>query len=398
MERREFLRGVAAGMLGGTALYLGACGAAAPAPPASEPQAPAASGGETPASGGETAQAPAAQTAGENIEWQMTTSWPESLDTIHGGAIEVAARVEAMTGGKFKIKVNQAGKIVGGLEVLDAVQSNTVQTGHTATYYYVGKNETFAFATSVPFGLNAQQQNAWLYHGGGLELLDPLFAEFGVKAFPAGNTTAQMGGWYKREVNTLADMKGLKFRIPGLGGRVMERIGVVTQTLPGGEIFLALQTGAIDAAEWIGPYDDQKLGLNEAADFYYYPGWWEPGPTLDCYVNLEEWNKLSTTYQEIFKSACYHANMDMIAKYDARNQAALSEMISTGTTVKPYSDEILVGAQKAAFELYDELASKDAKFFAPTYTAWKQFRENIYAWHQINEQSFSLFVTNNPIG
>lgn len=396
MERREFLRGVAAGMLGGTALYLGACGAAAPAPeqPAGATSAPA-GGGEEPA---ETAQAPVSQTAGENIEWQMTTSWPESLDTIHGGAIEVAERVAAMTDGKFQIKVNQAGEIVGGLEVLDAVQANTVQTGHTASYYYVGKNETFAFATSVPFGLNAQQQNAWLYQAGGLEALDPLFAEFGIKAFPAGNTGVQMGGWYKREVNTLSDMQGLKFRIPGLGGRVMERIGVVTQTLPGGEIFLALQTGSIDAAEWIGPYDDQKLGLNEAAEFYYYPGWWEPGPTLDCYINLSEWQGLSPTYQEIFKTACYQANINMLAKYDARNQKALGEMIASGTQLKAYSDEILAGAQKAAFELYDELAAADSTFFAPVFEQWKVFREQIYAWNRTNELSFANFVSSNPVG
>lgn len=394
MERREFLRGVAAGMLGGTALYLGACGAAAPAPEqGGEANAPAGGGEEA-----ESAQAPASQTEGENIEWQMTTSWPESLDTIHGGAIDVAERVAAMTDGKFQIKVNQAGEIVGGLEVLDAVQADTVQTGHSASYYYVGKNEAFAFATSLPFGLNAQQQNAWLYQAGGLEALDPLFAEFGVKAFPAGNTTVQMGGWFKREVETLDDMQGLKFRIPGLGGRVMERIGVVTQTLPGGEIFLALQTGAIDAAEWIGPYDDQKLGLNEAAEFYYYPGWWEPGPTLDCYINLNEWESLSTTYKEIFTSACYHANINMMAKYDALNQAALSEMIASGTQLRPYSEEILAGAERAAFELYDELAANDSQFFAPIYENWKAFREQIYAWNRINELSFANFVSTNPTG
>lgn len=382
MERREFLRGVAAGMLGGTALYLGACAATTTEEGASE--------------GEEGAQAPATQ-AGENVEWQLTTSWPEALDTIHGGPVEVSERCAAMTGGRFQIEVFQAGEIVGGLEVLDAVQQDTVQAGHSASYYYVGKNEAFGFATSVPFGLNAQQQNAWLYEGGGIEALEPLFREFGVVFFPAGNTTVQMGGWYNREVETLSDMEGLKFRIPGLGGRVMERMGVVTQTLPGGEIFLALDRGAIDAAEWIGPYDDEKLGLQDAADFYYYPGWWEPGPTLDCYVNIEEWEQLSAEYQEIFRSACYHANISMIAKYDARNQAALQRLIEAGTQLRRYSDEILNGAQTAAFELYDELAAEDTQFFAPIYENWKAFREQIYTWHNINELSFSTFVQNNPV-
>ncbi|NJL33478.1 MAG: ABC transporter substrate-binding protein [Chloroflexaceae bacterium] len=327
----------------------------------------------------------------------MTTSWPESLDTIHGGAITVAERCAAMTGGRFQIEVFQAGEIVGGLEVLDAVQQDTVASGHSATYYYVGKNEAFGFATSVPFGLNAQQQNAWLYYGGGLEVLEPLFREFGVVAFPAGNTTVQMGGWYNREVEALSDMQGLKFRIPGLGGRVMERLGVVTQTIPGGEIFLALDRGAIDAAEWIGPYDDEKLGLQDAADFYYYPGWWEPGPTLDCYVNITEWEQLSPEYQEIFKSACYHANVDMMAKYDALNQQAMQRLIEGGTQLRPYSQEILRGAQTAAFELYDELAAADTRFFAPIYEQWQPFRDTMYAWHNINELSFSNFVQNNPV-
>ncbi len=378
MERREFLRGVAAGMLGGTALYLGACGSGAPAGEEGE-------GGEA----DEGAQAPAV--GQETVEWQMATSWPESLDTIHGGALEVAARVSALTGGRFQIEVFQAGEIVPGLEVLDAVQQNTVQSGHSASYYYVGKDPTFGFATSVPFGLNAQQQNAWLYYGGGLELLDPLFAEFNTKAFPAGNTSAQMGGWFNREVSTLDDMQGLKFRIPGLGGQVMERIGVVTQTLPGGEIFLALDRGAIDAAEWIGPYDDEKLGLQDAAEFYYYPGWWEPGPTLDAYVNLDEWNSLSSEFQEIFRTATYQANIDMLAKYDARNREALQRLIDGGTKVRRYSDEIMQGARDAAFELYEEQAADNEKF-REVFEQWTTFRENIYQWHQINEWSFATFV------
>ncbi len=383
MERREFLRGVAAGLLGGTTLYLGACAATT-----TEEGADGGDGAE------EGAQAPAQQQ--ETVDWQMTTSWPESLDTIHGGAITVSERCAALTGGRFNIEVFQAGEIVPGLEVLDAVQQNTVQSGHTASYYYVGKDPTLAFATAVPFGLNAQQQNAWLYYGGGMEALEPVFRNFGIAAFPAGNTSAQMGGWYNREVNTVEDMQGLKFRIPGLGGRVMERIGVSVQVLAGGEIFLNLETGAIDAAEWIGPYDDEKLGLQDAAEFYYYPGWWEPGPTLDAYVNIEEWERLSPEFKEIFSSACYHANIDMLAKYDARNRAALQRLIDGGTQLRAYSDEILRAARDASFELYEEFA-EDSETFASVFEGWQTFRNNIFAWHSINEWSFANFVEQEEV-
>jgi TRAP-type mannitol/chloroaromatic compound transport system substrate-binding protein len=382
MERREFLRGVAAGLLGGTALYLGACGA-------TTTQEGAEGEGEE-----EGAQAPAQQQ--ETVDWQMTTSWPESLDTIHGGAITVSERCAAMTNGRFNIEVFQAGEIVPGLEVLDAVQQNTVQSGHTTSYYYVGKDPTLAFATAVPFGLNAQQQNAWLYYGGGMEALEPVFRNFGIVAFPAGNTSAQMGGWYKREVNTVEDMQGLKFRIPGLGGRVMERIGVSVQVLAGGEIFLNLETGAIDAAEWIGPYDDEKLGLQDAAEFYYYPGWWEPGPAIDAYVNIEEWEQLSPEFQEIFKSACYHANIDMLAKYDARNRAALQRLVDGGTKLRAYSDEILRAARDASFEIYEENAA-DNETFASVFEGWQTFRNNIFAWHSINEWSYANFVEQEEV-
>lgn len=391
MERREFLRGVAAGMLGGTTLYLGACGAAAPAPEAdTEADAPESAEEEpTAAEEEETAQAPAV--AQETVDWQMTTSWPEALDTIHGGAITVAERCAAMTGGLFNIEVFQAGEIVPGLQVLDAVQQNTVQTGHSASYYYVGKDDTLGFATSVPFGLTAQQQNAWLYYGGGMEALEPLFAEFGVVAFPAGNTGAQMGGWYNIEVNSLEDMQGLRFRIPGLGGKVMERIGASPQALPGDEIFLNLSTGAIDAAEWVGPYDDERLGLQDAADFYYYPGWWEPGPTLDAYVNLDEWEQLSDEYKEIFKTACYQANIDMLAKYDARNGAALRRLIDGGVQLRAYSEDILQAARDAAFELYEELAAENERF-SEIFEQWQEFRAQVYRWNQTNEFSFASFV------
>ncbi len=325
------------------------------------------------------------------INWKMVTSWPESLDTIFGGARTVCDRVDAMTGGKFKIKPYAAGEIVPGLEVLDAVQNGTVECGHTASYYYVGKNPALGFGTSVPFGLTASQQNAWLYHGGGLEAMHKIYADFNIINFPAGNTGAQMGGWFKQEVRSLSELKGLKMRIPGIGGQVISRLGVNVQVLPGGEIFLALNLGAIDAAEWAGPYDDLQLGLNEAASFYYYPSWWEPGPTLEIQINLSEWGKLPQEYREVLKTAAMEANLNMLAQYNALNITALETIVNGGTKLVSYSPEILKAAQKAAFDFYEENASKDSTF-KEVYENWKKFRDGVIQWNNINELSYSRFL------
>lgn len=325
------------------------------------------------------------------VRWRMATSWPQSLDTIYGGALTVCDRVGKMTGGRFTIDPFAAGEIVPGLQVLDAVQAGTVECGHTASYYYVGKNSALAFGTSVPFGLNAQQQNAWYYYGGGLEIMHKLYSDFGVINFPAGNTGVQMGGWFKQEIQSVSDLSGLKMRIPGLGGEVMARLGVNVQVLPGGEIFLALDRGAIDAAEWVGPYDDEKLGLQNAAQFYYYPGWWEPGPTLETQVNLAAWNTLPKEYQEVFKTAAFEANITMLAQYDALNGPALKRLVDGGTQLTPYSNEILQAAQAAAFDYFEEKASGDSTF-KDVYEQWKQFREDVYSWHRVNELSFASFV------
>jgi TRAP-type mannitol/chloroaromatic compound transport system substrate-binding protein len=327
-----------------------------------------------------------------SLDWQMPTSWPVALDTIFGGAEVFAQRVGAMTGGRFTITPRAAGEVAPGLEVLNVVQEGAFPIGHTASYYYVGKSPVTAFGTALPFGLNAQQQNAWLYDGGGLALLQAAYEKlFNVIQFPAGNTGVQMGGWFRKEINTVADMQGLKMRIPGLGGQVMTRLGVTVQTLPGGEIFQALQTGAIDAAEWVGPYDDEKLGLHKAAQFYYYPGWWEPGPSLEVQINLDEWNTLPPIYQEIIRTAAYEANMTMLSRYDARNNEALQRLLGEGIQLRPYSQEILEAAEVAAFELYDELAEGDADF-KTIYEPWKAFRDGIYAWHNINEGGMSRYV------
>ena len=325
-----------------------------------------------------------------NVTWNMATSWPKSLETLFGAAELITQRVSAMTNGRFQITPYAAGELVGGLEVMDAVQTGSVQCGHTASYYYIGKKAALAFGTSIPFGLNAQQQNAWLYHGGGLELMQKIYSEFGIINFPAGNSGTQMGGWYNKEVNSVADLQGLKMRIPGLGGKVMAKLGVNVQNIPGGEVYVALDRGAIDAAEWVGPFDDQKLGLNKAAKFYYYPGWWEPGPSFDLLINLQAWNQLPTEYQEVLKTAAVEANLNALAQYDALNSQALAQLISSGTNLQPYSAEIMEAAQKATAELLDEEASKDSQF-KEIYEQWKGFRQQVYEWHKINELSFGQF-------
>ncbi|WP_115120161.1 TRAP transporter substrate-binding protein [Synechococcus sp. UW105] len=327
------------------------------------------------------------------VRWRMATSWPVSLDTIYGGAETICKRVEVMSGGGFQIEPFAAGEIVPGLEVLDAVQAGSVECGHTASYYFIGKNPAFAFGTAVPFGLSAQQQNAWLYQGGGNEAMDALFADFGAKSFPAGNTGGQLGGWFKRPVEGLTSLKGLKMRIPGLGGKVMARLGVNVQVLPGGEIYLALERGAIDAAEFTGPYDDEKLGLPKAAKYYYYPGWWEPGPSLTALVNRKAWADLPEEYKAMFSTACYEANLGMLSKYEQRNSEALLRLRRQGIKLEVYSDDILKAAHEATGEMFAELASDDPGF-RDLLERWRLFRRETLNWNRINELPLAQFNTN----
>ncbi|MDH6059447.1 TRAP transporter substrate-binding protein [Chrysosporum bergii ANA360D] len=330
------------------------------------------------------------QTGLPNVRWRMATSWPKSLGIFTGADI-LAKRVKEMTNGRFIITPFAAGELVPGLQVMDAVQTGTVQCGHTAGYYYIGKNLALAFATTVPFGLNAQQQNAWLYHGGGLDTMRKIYSDFNIINFPAGNTGVQMGGWFKREINTVADLQGLKMRIPGIGGQVISRLGVNVQVLPGGEIFLALDRGAIDAAEWVGPYDDEKLGLHKAAQFYYYPGWWEPGATLEVLVNRSAWEKLPQEYQAIFQTAAYEANMNMLTEYDTLNGQALSRLVAGGTKLLSFSPEIMQAGEKASFEFLEENATKDSTF-KQVYQEWQVFRKQVFDWNRVNELSYANFA------
>ncbi len=328
------------------------------------------------------------------VKWQMATSWPVSLDTIYGSAQFFVERVAALTDGKLQITPNPAGKLSKGTDILDVVSQGAVPIGHTASYYYIGKGPATAFGTTVPFGLTQRQQNAWLYDGGGIKLLQDYYAKkFAVIQFPAGNTGTQMGGWFRKEVNTVADLQGLKMRIPGLGGEVMKRLGVTVQTIPAGEIFQALQTGSVDAVEWVGPYDDEKLGFQKVAKFYYYPGWWEPSPTLEVQINMGEWNKLPKLYQEAIKSAAAEANIGMMARYDARNAAALKKLVDGGVQVKQYSKEIMDAGRKAALGLYDEFAAKDADF-KTIYESVKAFQAQTNPWFGLNEFAYENYIFN----
>lgn len=325
------------------------------------------------------------------IRWRMATSWLKSLDIAFGTAAKICQLVGVMTNGRFAITPYAAGELVPGLEVLDAVSSGTVECGHTASYYYSDRNPALAFGSSVPFGLTPQQQNAWLYSGGGLERMHELYADFGIINFPAGNTGAQMGGWFQKTIPAVADLKGLKMRIPGLGGRVMARLGVDTRNLAGDEIFVALESGNIDAAEWVGPYEDERLGLYKIASFYYYPGWWEPGTTYELQISRDRWEKLPQQYQEILKAATTTANMDMLARYESANGQALQRLLMENTKLRKYSPDILKAARRETWELYAEIASQDATF-KKVYEQWRSFQQEVLQWHQVNELGFTGFA------
>jgi TRAP-type mannitol/chloroaromatic compound transport system substrate-binding protein len=401
MDRRDFLKKASMAAVAGTTGFLVGCNTGQPtaessptesqAPTQSAEQeqssAPAQSDTPTPAMEATEVQEAVAQDSSlPDLDWQMATSWPVALDTIFGGAQVVAERVGILTGGKFKITPRAAGELAPGLEVLNVVEQGAVPIGHTASYYYIGKSPVTAFGTALPFGLTARQQNAWLYEAGGLEVLQEAYAaKFGVIQFPAGNTGVQMGGWFNKEINSVADLQGLKMRIPGLGGQVMGKLGVTVQVLPGGEIFQALQTNAIDAAEWVGPYDDEKLGFHNVAQFYYYPGWWEPGPSLEIQINMNEWNNLPDLYKEALKTAAYEANVIMMARYDAKNPASLEKLLSeSDVQLLPFPDEVMKACEEEANNLFEEFAAQDTDF-GSILTEWRTFRDSIHRWHGVGE-------------
>ena len=337
--------------------------------------------------------APAVVHAQTTIRWRLASSFPKSLDTIFGGAEAFAKAVSDMTGGKFQISTHAGGELMPAFGVVDGVQNGTVEVAHTAPYYFFGKDETFALGCAIPFGLNSRQMTAWMYEGNGLKLMREFYKGYNIINFPMGNTGAQMGGWFRKEIKSLADMKGLKFRIGGFGGKVIERIGGVPQNIPGGEIYQALEKGTIDAAEWVGPYDDLKLGFNKVAPFYYYPGWWEGGPQLDIFVGLKAYNALPPEYKAIIEAAASYAHVDMQAKYDGRNPGALKTLVSQGTKLVPFPKDVMDLAFKEAMELYEDLNTKNANW-KKVYTDYANFRRDQNLWFRFTEMRFDTFMQN----
>ncbi len=334
--------------------------------------------------------APNVQTK-KRVRWTLASSYPRTLDTIFGFAEVMAKRVAELTDGLFEIEVYPAGEYIPGGGVFDAIQNDGLDIGHTAAYYFDGKNPAFAFETTVPFGLTARQQTAWLTQGGGLDLLNDLLADFYIYTLPGGNTGVQMGGWFRREIGSLEDLKGLKMRNPGLGGKIMSRLGVTVQVLQGGEIYPALERGAIDATEWVGPYDDQKLGFWQIAKNYYYPGWWEPGANLSVYVNRKQMEKLPSSYQAALHVACAEASQGMLASYDAKNPVAVKELLEKGVTMRPFPKDIMTAAQKEMLALHDELSSQNESY-GKIYAEWKKFQDASNSWFATGEQSYAQFA------
>jgi TRAP-type mannitol/chloroaromatic compound transport system substrate-binding protein len=327
----------------------------------------------------------------KTVRWKLASSFSRSLDTIYGAAEVLADRVETLTDGNFQIRTYPGGELVPPLEVLGSVQSGTVEMGHSASYYFIGKNPALAFDCTVPFGLTARQYRAWIYHGGGMELMRDLFSDFNILNLPGGNTGTQMGGWFNVAVNGLSDMNGLKMRIPGLGGKVMSEMGVNTQVLPSGEIYPSLERGAIDAAEWVGPYDDEKLGFHEVAKYYYYPGWWEPGPALTFYVNRDAYDQLPTQYQEALKTAAKEADLNMLAQYDHKNPAALDRLLEKDITLRRFPDSVMSEAQTITQQLLEDNASGN-KQYRTIYDAYKKAREDAYKWFGTAEMGYADFA------
>lgn len=335
--------------------------------------------------------APALAQSNPEVKWRLASSFPKSLDTIYGAAEVFAKACSDMTDGKFQVQVFSAGELVPGLQVMQAVRDGTVEAGHTASYYYIGVDPAFAFGTAMPFGLNSRMQNAWMFQGGGMELLNKFYAKHNIYAIPAGNTGTQMGGWYRKEIKTIEDLKGLKMRIGGYAGRILTKLGGVPQQIAGGDIYPALEKGTIDAAEWVGPYDDQKLGFNKVAPYYYYPGWWEGGAMLHHFFNIDKFNALPKAYQAVALNASHQANTWMQSRYDAANPAALKSLVAQGTQLRGFSIDILEACHKATNEINADIAGTNATF-KEILENMNSFRNDQYLWWQVAEYNYDTYM------
>ncbi|HJS03881.1 MAG TPA: TRAP transporter substrate-binding protein [Variovorax sp.] len=325
------------------------------------------------------------------VRWRLASSFPKSLDTIFGTAETFSKKVSDMSGGKFQISVHASGELMPALGVLDGVQNASVEIAHTAPYYFYGKDPTFALGCAVPFGMNTRQMNAWMYEGNGLKLMRDFYAKYNVINLPGGNTGAQMGGWFRKEIKSLADLKGLKFRTNPIAGKVLEPFGMIPQSIPGADLYPALEKGTIDALEWVGPYDDQKLGFNKVAPFYYYPGWWEGGPQLDFYINNKAWEALSAEYKAIVEVAAAHAHVTMTAKYDAKNPIALKQLVGSGTKLRPFTQDVMNAAFKSSQQIYADLNNSNPEW-KKVYTDYAKFLADQNAWFRFTEGTYDRFM------
>ncbi len=368
IERRDFLKKASAGA---GMVALGACGA-----------------GEASVSNSR------AVVSGPTVEWRLASSYPPITDILYGVAERIGENLSALTGGNFTLRVYAPGEIVPALQVMDAVMQGTTQCGLSPGYYYVGKNPALAFDTCLPFGLDSRGQIAWLLHGGGLELVNSVFADFGVIGFPAACTGAQMGGWFREPVGSLAEFAGLRMRIPGIGGEIMARLGATVQVLGAAEIYPALERGAIDATEWVGPHDDEKLGFHQVAKHYYYPGWWEPGSTATLMVNRAAYDELPPEYQDLLRTVTRESMMYSLAAYDAANPIALRRLVGEeGVTLHEFPTDLMEAAWTESNAYAEEQAAADAQF-REVYESWRAFRESSFNWFDGNEGAYARFAFN----
>ena len=326
-----------------------------------------------------------------HVRWRLASSFPKSLDTIYGAAEVFAQQVRAMSAGRFEIKVHAAGELMPAFGVVDGVQQGTVEAAHTVPYYFFAKDETFSIGAAIPFGLNSRQMSAWMFDGNGMKLMREFYARYDIVNFPGGNTGSQMGGWFRQEIRSVADVKGLKFRIGGFAAGIIERMGGVPRSLPGGEIYAALEKGAIDAAEWVGPYDDQKLGFQKVAPFYYYPGWWEGGPQIDFFINRKAYAALPADFKAIVANASGFTHVDMQAKYDARNPLALKQLVASGARLRPFPSDMMTEAFKISAQVCAELSVSNPSW-RKVYSDYRKFRADQNLWFRFTEATFDRFM------
>jgi TRAP-type mannitol/chloroaromatic compound transport system substrate-binding protein len=338
-----------------------------------------------------TVAAPAIAQSMPELKWRCTTSWPKSLDVPHSASETLAKYVAEATDNKFQIQTFAAGEIVPALQVVDAVGNSTVEMCHTAAYYFIGKDPTFALFASVPFGLNSRQQNAWFQDHGGQDMLNEFAKKYKIYAIAGGNTGTQMGGWFRKEINTVADLSGLKMRIGGWAGKTLAKLGTIPQQIAGGDIYPALEKGTIDATEWVGPYDDEKLGFYKIAKYYYYPGWWEGGTALHFFINSDKWDALPKAYKSLLTIAAGYANLDVQAKYDARNPQAIKRLVAAGTQLRPFSQAIMEACLKSSNEVNAETSAANPDF-KKILDSQMAFRDDGNLWWQVAEYSYETFM------